>query len=329
MRCGYCGIHEKLYPDGAGSFCIDHFTPKSQSPSEADDPSNLVYACRRCNNAKADITSSRFVNPNIDRLLDHLRFEKSGEVVGITEKGDFTIQVLALNSPILIEFRHRAMAWVEEVEKFFSPNASKSIANLSENELSEFHKALIDLSEGWGIVTTIAEKASSVAVVVREMAASLCALIARYPQALNEVEWRDLERIVAEALQGIGFSVELTRSAKDGGKDVVAECIVQNSNKVFYVEIKHWRKGGQPGTSQVSDFVEVNARDRTDGGLFLSSSGFTDSVYRQLGSISRQRIRLGERDKIVSICQHYVKKQQGIWQSLSPLPEVLFEGTLG
>jgi len=275
------------------------------------------------------MASDRLVNPNSDRILDHLKFDKDGHVAGITEKGRFTIDALVLNRNSVVAARRRVLMLVELLDEHFSPSSAKPVADLADDELAEFYKTVREVGEGWGVFSTTRDETTSVAFVVGVMAASLCELIAKQPRVLEEVEWRDLERVIAVALGEIGFTVTLTPPAKDGGKDVVANCVIQSSSKVFYIEIKHWRKGDRPGTKQVSDFVEVNARDRTDGGLFLSSSGFTDSVYRQLGNISRQRIRLGERGKIVSICQYYVKRQQGVWQPLSPLPEVLFENTLG
>ena len=169
---------------------------------------------------------------------------------------------------------------------------------------------------------------TAVQLLIRTLAEKLCQLIAANPQALQEIEWRDLERVLATALEGIGFQVDLTPPAKDGGKDIVLNCMVENKEQVFYVEIKHWRQGGRPGLGHVSDFVEVNAVDRTDGGLFLSSSGFSNMVYGRLGEISKQRVRLGERNKIVSLCQKYVKSIDGLWRRELPLPEILFEETL-
>src|SRR2546423_722434 len=168
----------------------------------------------------------------------------------------------------------------------------------------------------------------SVARVVQTMAETLCRLVAKDADALDQIEWRELERIIAVALDAIGFTVELTPGSKDGGKDVVANCAVRNNEHTYYIEIKHWRKGDRPGPNHVSDFVELNVRDETDGGLFLSSSGFTNGVYGQVGEISRQRVRLGEREKIVSLCQHFVRREEGMWYPTQPLPELLFADTL-
>lgn len=167
----------------------------------------------------------------------------------------------------------------------------------------------------------------AVALVVRTLAEKLCELVAKEPLALQQIEWRHLEYVIATALEKIGFQIELTPPSKDGGKDVVATCKVQGQKYVFYVEIKHWRSGKRVGSKMIFDFLEVNVLEQTAGGLFISSSGFMQTIYSQIAEISRQCIRLGDSDKIVSLCQHFVRKQKGIWKPIKTLPEILFEKT--
>lgn len=192
--------------------------------------------------------------------------------------------------------------------------------------IQELRSAVIEASRAQEDETKNSE--TTVEILVRILANELCKLIAIKPQTLEDIEWRDLERVIATALEGIGFKVELTPVSKDGGKDIIVNCIVGNEEHTFYVEIKHWRQGSRPGLNHVSDFIEVNAVDGTNGGLFVSSSGFRNEVHSRLNEISKQRVRLGEKNKILSLCQKYVKSIEGIWQRDVPLPEILFEETL-
>lgn len=137
---------------------------------------------------------------------------------------------------------------------------------------------------------SILEKAK---VIVHRMCVELCILIARNPVVLQQIEWRQLEYILATALDEIGFNVELTPPSKDGGKDLVATCKIRGRDVIFYVEIKHWRSSKRVGSRQIWDFIEVNMIDRTDGGLFISSSGYVPAVYSQLSEIKRKHIQLG------------------------------------
>jgi GTPase SAR1 family protein len=216
---------------------------------------------------------------------------------------------------------------LEELSKEHGFSGAFRTSAKDDSGIQELRSAVINASREQEEETD--EPETTVQILVRTLAEKLCQLIAVNPHALQEIEWRDLERVIAEALEGIGFEVELTPPAKDGGKDIILNCRVGKEEQTFYVEIKHWRQGGRPGLGHVSDFVEVNAVDCTHGGLFLSSSGFTNMVYGRLGEISKQRIRLGERNKIVSLCQNYVKSIDGFWQPEVPLPEILFEETLG
>jgi len=172
---------------------------------------------------------------------------------------------------------------------------------------------------------SILEKAK---VIVHRMCVELCILIARNPVVLQQIEWRQLEYILATALDEIGFNVELTPPSKDGGKDLVATCKIRDRDLVFYVEIKHWRSSKRVASRQIWDFIEVNMIDHTDGGLFISSSGYVPSIYSQLSEIKRRRIQLGMSDKVVTLCQHFVRKKQGIWYPVDNLPKVLFEGVI-
>lgn len=164
---------------------------------------------------------------------------------------------------------------------------------------------------------------------VRELACRLCELIAANPDALMHVEWRQMEFVVATALGEIGMRTTITRGSKDGGKDVIATCMLRGREQVFYIEIKHWRSGKRVGSRKIFDFIEVNLRDGTDGGLYLSTSGYTNTIHGRLAEVSRQSVALGGANKIVTLCQHFVRKRRGIWVPEQPLPEILYEHTLG
>ncbi|MBI3818859.1 MAG: restriction endonuclease [Planctomycetes bacterium] len=164
---------------------------------------------------------------------------------------------------------------------------------------------------------------------INDMCVSLCELIAKNRTSLAHVEWRDLERVVALALGGLGFDISLMPGTKDGGKDVVAQVNLCGRRRTYYIEIKHWRSGKLLGPSTIDTFVEVNAHDRTDGGLFLSTSGFAPAVYSQLAEISQTRIRLGTDIKVITLCQHFVRnRKSSVWQAKEVLPSVLFEHTV-
>ncbi|WP_158272496.1 restriction endonuclease [Pseudomonas sp. GV071] len=85
--------------------------------------------------------------------------------------------------------------------------------------------------------------------------------IAKNPRCLRDVEWRDIERVMREVFEQLGFATKLTRSGKDGGFDLQLETIEHGETQVFLVEVKHWLASGKkPGTGTLAALIDVVAR---------------------------------------------------------------------
>jgi hypothetical protein len=107
--CAYCGVTEAAV---GGQLTVDHYQPLAAGG--ADDLSNLVYACHRCNQYKGDFwpTPERLaagllvLHPRSHDLSLHLREnESSGELEPLTLTGSFHIRLLQLNRSELIAHR--------------------------------------------------------------------------------------------------------------------------------------------------------------------------------------------------------------------------------
>ena len=143
--------------------------------------------------------------------------------------------------------------------------------------------------------------------IIRAVGAALARLVADDPTVLDELEWRDAERMLAEVFAGLGFEVALTRPAKDGGKDLILSCDVNTGTCSYIVEVKHWRSGKKVGRSEVNAFLKVIVREKRDGGLLLSTYGFSKPAFEALVEIDRRVLNFGGQQKVVSLCQLYVR----------------------
>ncbi len=168
---------------------------------------------------------------------------------------------------------------------------------------------------------------SPVVLAVRNLSEDLARLVAGNPQYLNEIEWRDLERLLGAVFDRLGFDVEVTPPAKDGGKDLVLTCVVNGHGKKYLVEVKHWRSGHSVGSGLVKQFVHVLASEKAEHGLFLATYGYAASALEALTEIERKKVNLGREAKIVSLCQTFVRAESGIWSIPANLPELLFAET--
>lgn len=163
---------------------------------------------------------------------------------------------------------------------------------------------------------------------IKQLSKKFIELVALNPDNLKNLEWRDLERTVAELFQGIGFKTTLTPSSKDGGKDIILECTIENIQKSFIIEIKHWRSGQRVGQSAVKEFTNVIIHEKREKGLYLSTYGFSSNYYESLTEKQKAIVRFGEQEKIVELCRTYEKVNNGIWNPIETLETILFDNTI-
>lgn len=165
-------------------------------------------------------------------------------------------------------------------------------------------------------------------IIRRELSRKLIELIASYPRALDEIEWREMERLLSEVFSGLGFDVTLTPGSKDGGKDIILKCLIASKSHTYYVEIKHWRSGQRVGSGALRDFLNIIVNEKVDGGLYLSTYGYCSNAIESLTEIQRETLRFGSESKVVSLCKSYVKAMSGIWSPEALVPGLLYDRTL-
>lgn len=176
--------------------------------------------------------------------------------------------------------------------------------------------------------TDDAQRDIAIESIVRQLSRALILRLVRDPDVLAKIEWRDLERVVAEIFEGLGFQVELTPPAKDGGKDVVVSCRTSSGIRSYVIEVKHWRAGKKVVKGCVNDFIRVVAAESREGGVFLSTSGYAGNAFEELSELQRQTVRFGGTEKVLSLCRRYERAGAGLFRSTSMLSELLYEDTL-
>lgn len=162
----------------------------------------------------------------------------------------------------------------------------------------------------------------------RDLSDKLAKCIAENPRYLDDIEWRELERVVQHTFEELGFSSEVTPGSKDGGKDVILRCRINNEEHTYYVELKHWRSGQKVGGAALEEFLQVIINEEVNGGLFLSSYGYCGNAFEMLTAIHRQSLKIGGKQKIYSLCKQYVMSKSGIWSQTDSLIDTLYENTI-
>ncbi len=146
-------------------------------------------------------------------------------------------------------------------------------------------------------------KASSrLEVIVRTAMKAVALEIAENPNCLREVEWRDLERVMREVFERLGFRTELTRPGKDGGFDLRLESDECGETKVFLVEVKHWLASRKkPGSKALSSLVDVVAKAGEETKGFPFHQLFVRPAWETI------QMRLQSPAKSLNFCHRYLQ----------------------
>ena len=166
--------------------------------------------------------------------------------------------------------------------------------------------------------------AAEIQTLFAELSRRLAEAVAADPRALDHIEWRDVERMLAEVFTGLGFEVELTPSSKDGGKDLVLTITSEVGQRRYFVEVKHWRSGKKVGPGVVTDFIRVVVREARNAGLLLATYGYSPAALEIVTNVEQTRVQLGSKEMIVSLCRRFVQHAGGLQVPFDHLPQVLF-----
>jgi len=133
--------------------------------------------------------------------------------------------------------------------------------------------------------------------------------------------------MLGAVFSGLGYRCITTPSAQDGGRDLVICDISQDDVAWYNIELKHWR-GRSADARSVRYCLEVALREGRRGALLLSSGGLGEAALTARTEVYRQYLRFGDEAKIITTCQHFVRRQSGIWAEEIPVHEVLFSETI-
>ena len=99
----------------------------------------------------------------------------------------------------------------------------------------------------------------------------------RMKDRVNELDWDDMQQLVAGILRAMGYKTQVSPPGADRGKDIVASPDGFGfEHPRIVVEVKH--RKGQMGSQEIRSFL--GGRHKDDRGLYVSTSGFTkDAQY--------------------------------------------------
>ncbi|MGV7120305.1 restriction endonuclease [Sphingopyxis sp. 550A] len=112
---------------------------------------------------------------------------------------------------------------------------------------------------------------------------------------IDELGWRDFERLIAQMLEAEGYQVELMQGSKDGGVDVVAVKNLEGIGLLKSVwQAKKHRIDRKVGLSMVRELADTRIEHGASKAIIVTTSFLTSGA---LARVERDRYQLGKVDR--------------------------------
>lgn len=108
--------------------------------------------------------------------------------------------------------------------------------------------------------------------------------IAENPFYMHELSPRDFEEMMAKLFADLGYSVELTKKTRDGGKDIYIAKKNEIGKFLFLVECKKYAPNHPVGVDVVKSLYGVMGMEKTEptGGIIATTSYFTRDARQEI-----------------------------------------------
>jgi DNA-directed RNA polymerase specialized sigma24 family protein len=106
----------------------------------------------------------------------------------------------------------------------------------------------------------------------------LLQILDKNPELLKTLDWRSFEKIIAQALERLGFEIELQRGTKDGGVDIFA----LKRDGIFgphryLLQAKRWTNA--VGVEPVRELLFLQGHHRVTKSCLATTSRFTEGAW--------------------------------------------------
>lgn len=101
------------------------------------------------------------------------------------------------------------------------------------------------------------------------------AYLAEHPGELYNLTSREFEEFMAQLYNNLGYDAELTKTTRDGGKDIILRKPDILGDMVFYVECKQYNAKNKVGIDIIQRFAGIIEMDKINGGIIATTSFFS------------------------------------------------------
>ena len=270
--------------------------------------------------------SKQRVAANVGQVYRFAHSMAQGSTVVMYDPAERLYHIGEIEGPCIVADEPEAVTYTRRVRwgktaprDALAPSSKNSLGGIQTIfSVSEEVMADLEASTGKKRVPTPEEPEEDAANDEETLAATYDNGIELIKDRVNQLDWEDMERLVAGLLKAMGYCARVMPKGPDGGRDVVAspDALGLESPRIV-AEVKH-RKGAM-GAPAVRSFIGgLRAGDR---GLYVSTGGFTKEA-RYEADRANVPVRLLDLDAFV---RHYVEvydKTNDDTRSILPLTRI-------
>jgi HJR/Mrr/RecB family endonuclease len=124
--------------------------------------------------------------------------------------------------------------------------------------------------------------------VIKDITEELKKYLARYPEKLHDLTPRKFEELIADILRDFGFTTELTRITRDGGRDIYAYIKNAVTSFLMFVECKKWSERNRVGIEVVQRLHGAAKAGGAHKAMIVTTSFFTLPAQRERAKIATE-----------------------------------------
>lgn len=110
----------------------------------------------------------------------------------------------------------------------------------------------------------------------------------KHPDKLYDLNPRKFEELIASIFQDLGFSVELTKATRDGGRDIIASIRTKVTTLLTYVECKRYSPGNKIDVGLIRQVIGVHSIHKPAKSIIVTTSFFTKDAVKEAKTFENQ-----------------------------------------
>jgi HJR/Mrr/RecB family endonuclease len=137
---------------------------------------------------------------------------------------------------------------------------------------------------------------------------AMIAELKKHPDDIFRLTSRQYEELIAELIRDMGYEVTLTKTTRDGGKDILASIKTEMGDFLCLVEAKHYREDRKVGVSLVRELYGTLCDYQANSAMLVTTSSYSPDA-KALQQKHQYQLSLRDYTDVATWIQRYGRQK--------------------